>query len=139
MRGFEADVSAEADVVDNLPEVVVPVQEHVVAVGRDPAASLPQTERRGEDDAGARVFGRVPDGRGVPRGWTGVTSRSGVEVGKTLMRLAQNRTGYGDAAAEVMDEYVKYLRQTTDLPRIYGLRFYSELERIRDDLILRRA
>ena len=65
--------------------------------------------------------------------WTEVTSRYGEQVFKSLMALAWSRKAYGGAAEEVMQEYQKYLRQMANLLRIYGLRFYSELQRIRDE------
>ena len=65
--------------------------------------------------------------------WTEVTSRYGEQVYKSLIAPARSRKAYGEAAEEVMQEYQKYLRQMANLPRIYGLRFYSELQKIRDE------
>ena len=54
-------------------------------------------------------------------GLVGVSAEFSAEIGELFV-------------AEIMEEYLKYLRQMANLPRIYGLRFYSELERIRGGL-----
>jgi hypothetical protein len=66
--------------------------------------------------------------------WAEMTTRYSEQVGKTLSGLARDPKNYEQAAAEVMDEYRKYLGQLTNLPRISALRFYRELERIRHEI-----
>jgi hypothetical protein len=64
--------------------------------------------------------------------WTEIATRYSEQVGKILIELARNPETYAKATANAMDEYRNYLGQMTTLPRISAIRFYSELERIRN-------
>ena len=59
------------------------------------------------------------------------TIRHGEQVGNIFRTLAQGQEDYGAAAREVFDVYRQYLQQTISLSSIAGLRFYSELDKIR--------
>jgi hypothetical protein len=63
--------------------------------------------------------------------WTVCTIGYGEQVGKILRTVAQGQENYGEAAAEVLDMYRKYLQQTLNLSSTFGLRFYHELDKIR--------
>ena len=66
------------------------------------------------------------------REWADLTADYGERLSKTLLDPAQGVHTLGDIGADVLDEYRRYLMQLAALPRIYGLRFLAELERLRD-------
>jgi hypothetical protein len=64
--------------------------------------------------------------------WAEIATRYSEQVGQILIELARNPESYAQATADALDEYRNYLGQMTTLPRISAIRFYSELERIRN-------
>jgi predicted nucleotidyltransferase len=64
--------------------------------------------------------------------WAEIATSYNEQVGKILIELARNPESYAKATADTMDQYRNYLGQMTTLPRISAMRFYSELERIRN-------
>src|SRR5262245_59009176 len=64
--------------------------------------------------------------------WAEIATSYGEQVVKILIELAQNPESYTKATADIMDEYRNYLGEMTTLPTVSAIRFYSELERIRN-------
>lgn len=69
--------------------------------------------------------------------WATLAARYVEQVGQTIGDVGARRTSSQDAAGAVLQSYIAYVREVTVLPRASGLRFYSELARLKADAAAR--
>jgi hypothetical protein len=64
--------------------------------------------------------------------WSGLLARCGERASAGLLALTDSRRDSPDPGALLLSALQQYVAGVADLPRIAGLRFYSELERRHD-------
>jgi hypothetical protein len=74
----------------------------------------------------------LASGVAVMSQWADLAARYAKDLEGVLQAVDRKKIGYRDAMDRAMRDYQRYLGQATDLPRIYALRFYTELARVRD-------
>ena len=70
----------------------------------------------------------VVTGAALAREWLGLTAGYGEQVSNAMLAAARDPQGRKDIAGEILEQYRDYVTQVAALPRIYGLRFLSEME-----------
>jgi hypothetical protein len=70
-------------------------------------------------------------GAALTADWAGLLARCGEQASRDLVALGEPRRGVPEAGAVLLSALQQYLAGVADLPRITGLRFYAELERLR--------
>jgi hypothetical protein len=63
--------------------------------------------------------------------WATLASRYVEHIGRTAGDLGAGSTTPPGAASALLDGFVTYARDLAELPRLSGLRFYSELARLK--------
>lgn len=65
--------------------------------------------------------------------WARIADAAGGRLRHLTADLARSRVAPREALGRALEEYRSYLAQLSDLPQAAGLRFYSELARLRDE------
>jgi hypothetical protein len=98
---------------------------------RTTAAPAGRTPPEAWGELGRAQRAAVAAGAALAVDWATLLARWGEDAGRALTGLATSRRGAPDSAAALLSAYQRYLAGVADLPRIAGLRFYAELERLR--------